>query len=609
MAALLFVLALFATFAAGLLAQVSTDSLPRFVVEPRDTTVQTGRTAQLECQVSSLADNQAVAWMKEATFQTSGRSLLTTDPEKLSRITVEDGQSKPDLNFNLFIHNVRPEDAGVYHCYVVEFRELERRWSRSKPAMLTVVDVLRPSVRCLRPTVRQLSDAASLDQPAPVGCTVLNNQPGMVVKLRNSHGVVLVESETNQAEPYNLRFQRGVAELRMERMTCLIEFRDETSQTGQATRSCSMGPFIELPPAGNRTRITVDLVSGSDAHLSCPANEGHRRGDAVPGTPSWKLEPQLPVSRYSLSHDGITIVISQVTSQDEGLVVSCKVPNPGGGYRVVDMEVRVRNSAVTRSRADHPGQQVHEAGGSRDRSAPKPVIGQAAWSVLRGRVSTGRLKPVPPSSNPGQTPDIHRAPAGDNPPRATLSLTVPTSRNPVQDPDKNGTSTSSAPTKDPSPSESTATPVTDPSSSTLSPLIIVALCEAGMSLVILVIAFAVLCQCCCRNQTKTKVRGDKDLTLASASFGKQSTTPTLINYKSTAGPGVPSPDLSQKKLPPLPTEPIYARPESVLGGKKLLRESDLPPTGSWVFSSVNSENGEAETNTREAGNEIYVTMV
>ncbi|XP_022094786.1 uncharacterized protein LOC110981491 [Acanthaster planci] len=606
MATLIFIIVLFAVSTVCLLAQDTPGSLPFFVMEPRDTTVQIGSTARLECQVSSLADNQAVAWMKEATFQTSGRSLLTADPDKPSRITVEGSKSDPNVHFNLFIHNVRPEDAGVYHCYVVEFWELnERRWSRSRPATLTVVDVLRPSVRCVQPTVRQLADATTQSQTAPIGCTVLNNKPGMTIKLQGFHGTVLFENKTDSTEPYNLRHRMDVAALRTGRVTCLIEFRDETSQSGEASRSCSMGPFIEIPPARNRTRITVHLVPGGDAHLTCPLNKGHRLHGALLAKPSWSLDPPLPVSRYSLSPDGIRIVLTRVTTQDEGLVVSCKVPSPGGGYRVVDMEVRVRSPEAGGSRPDVRGHQVHESGGSLDRVAPKPVIGQAAWSVLRGRVSSGRLKPAPPSMWPGPSPDtVYHAPSVGIPSKATLSPTVSVSKNTKQDAD-NGTSTHSPATN--SSSGGTVTPVTDPAPLTLSPLIIVVLCEAGMSLVILVIAFAVLCQCCCRNQTKAKVRGDKDLTLAGASFGKQSTTPTLLTYKSTSGS--PNPNLSHKKLPPTPPDPIYARPESLASGKTVLRESDLPPTGSWVFSSVNSENGEAETNARDSGNEIYVTMV
>lgn len=588
------IVCLLAGFFTCLVAQ-SGSSLPQFVVEPKDVTILSGRTARLECEVTALAENQAVAWMKETTFQTSGRSVLSTDPDKMSRITVEDSKSGDGLHFNLFIHNVRAEDAGVYHCYVVEFWELnQRRWLRSRPATLAVVDVLTPSVRCVQPTASQMALAARSGEQASFGCLVHNNHQRTRVELRSWNGTVLIEGATEATELYNLKHWMDVSEAEAGKLTCLIGFRDETRPGGHATRSCSMGPFILDHVVRNRTRRVVSLVSGTDGQLVCPVKQ---QEDA---TPAWTYNPESQPSRFTVSPDGIKITISQVTPQDDGLVFSCRVAE-----HVVEMEVRVKQpppegSGRNGSRSDGPGQRHHPAaaGGSRDRLAPKPVIGQLAWRTLRGRVSSGRLRP---SFKPVQVihPTSAKSPAHTLAP--TTSVTVPHSTT---------TPTPSITAKEDPVTNATATTDTEVKPFMMSPLIIVALCEAGMSLIILIIAFAVLCQCCCRNQTKATVRGDKDLTLATASFGKQSTVPTLLTYKSTTG--VTNAELPPKPLPEKkPPDVIYARPESLTDIKAILgTQADLKVPGSWVFSSVNSESGEDEPRKpKDTGNEIYVTMV
>ena len=450
------------------------------------------------------------------------------------------------------------------------------------------------------------AQAARQGEQASFGCLVHNNQQSTRVELRSWNGTVLIEGTAENTELYNLKHWMDVPELETGKLTCLIGFRDERSPGGHATRSCSMGPFIVEPIVKNRTRVVVNLVSNTDGHLVCPVQEEQGHSAAAPLRPTWVYNSELNPSRFTISSDGIKINISQVTPQDDGLVVSCRFAE-----YVVDLEIRVVEQLLSpgdsptdgnESRSDGPGQRHHDtAGGNRDRVAPKPVIGQMAWRALRGRVSSGRLRP---SFKPVQV--IHPTPGnsqGHTLAPTTVNVTLSSHINTT-------TPTPLITTKESAVTNATATTDTEVKPFVMSPLIIVALCEAGMSLIILIIAFAVLCQCCCRNQTKATVRGDKDLTLAAASFGKQSTIPTLLTYKSTSG--VINTELPPKPLPDKPPDDvIYARPESLTDIKTILgTKADLKVPGSWVFSSVNSESGEAEPKRgKETGHEIYVTMV
>ena len=82
---------------------------PKFVLQPRDTSVVHGETVTMYCSVSSQAGGQFV-WIKDGTVLTRGFTILASDSHRFSI-----GVAGPG-SYNLVIADSQATDSGSYRC-------------------------------------------------------------------------------------------------------------------------------------------------------------------------------------------------------------------------------------------------------------------------------------------------------------------------------------------------------------------------------------------------------------------------------------------------------------------------------------------------------------
>ena len=372
--------------------------LPTFLTEPNNVTVEEGRTAKLHCSVDFLKQNQVVAWMKEDSFQTSGRDILVDD--KIDRFSIQKDTYEDHLEFHLRIKNATYSDAGAYLCYIVEFGDLnQRRWRKSRPASITVIERwVRPKLKCFNPPDIDADGFVTTENSVAVGCSVREAEWSRSLELQQDGVSVLTDYAEENATITTLRKIRHRirptdGEIFEGTFTCAMYFsrRDGSVET----ETCTIGTLrVRRPPTSTPTPEPVYYADenslwvkpGDDAKLYCPqktqeSSDGRRL--------AWTIFPPLPPSRYIFKHHGSELSITNVSKNDSGLLVTCVIYSEKSGRKDLETTIRIGEKPPQQndSKGNKPPSSISSNGpsGNPGRKLVLPDMSNPDWKILQSK--------------------------------------------------------------------------------------------------------------------------------------------------------------------------------------------------------------------------------
>ena len=377
----------------------SDTGLPIFLTEPDNVTVEEGRTAKLHCSVNFLKQNQVVAWMKEDSFQTSGRDILVND--KFDRFSIQKDTYEDHLEFHLRIKNATYADAGAYLCYIVEFGDLnQRRWRKSRTASITVIERwVKPKLKCFNPPDIDADGFVTTENSVAVGCSVREAEWSRSLELQQDGVSVLTDYAEENATVTTLRKIRYRirpvdGEIFEGTFTCAMYYslRDGSVETD----TCTIGTLRvrRPPPTPTPTPEPVYyddenslwVKPGEHAILYCPqktqeSSDGRRL--------AWTIYPPLPPSRYIFKHHGSELSITNVSKSDSGLLVTCVIYSEKSGRKDLETTIRIGEKPPKRNdpKGNKPASSISSNGpnGNAGRKLVLPDMSNPDWKLLQSK--------------------------------------------------------------------------------------------------------------------------------------------------------------------------------------------------------------------------------
>ncbi|PIK56403.1 hypothetical protein BSL78_06647 [Apostichopus japonicus] len=286
----------------------------RFAIDPPDVTVNSGRTATLQCRVINRG-SFSVYWWSVAQSRYLSRDK-TFYPEAFNpRFTIVGNHH---LGFyNLRIANVNTQDAGQYHCVIIP---VPGKGTEFKPVNLMVRQLQSPHPQSPICTSHPRENV-KVGQVVTISCSSEGGvpPPHLTWFHHNRHAVVAGPSSSSVLT-YTFTVEGGHNG---------IEFTCSSSHpTFTQSRSCSIVPFRPPPEINIEPTLFRGFV-GSAVNFICISS----LGSITEFEYSWFFANHtvnLDNRRLKIAAEGRVLMISNLLFADNGVSVRCDARNSDG---------------------------------------------------------------------------------------------------------------------------------------------------------------------------------------------------------------------------------------------------------------------------------------
>ncbi|XP_022089818.1 uncharacterized protein LOC110978839 [Acanthaster planci] len=284
---------------------------PKFVLQPRDTSVIYGETVTLYCSVSGEEGAQFV-WIKDGSVITRGFSILTTDSHRFSIGVTGTG------SYNLVITDAQAGDSGSYRCVVTT-------GGTGLISNTANLQVWSPPVVEYPTCSGAGSNEVAVGETVTLSCDVEGGNPK--VQLFLNKGDVAVETrETTTGISYDWTVTESdeAAEF-----VCI-----GTHRFWAEPRTCRFGPFhlVHGPPSLNLVPAETTIQAGQSVSFLCSAESAPR------ASYTWLVGGEEvdsnggSTARMTVHEVGSSsiLLVRDVGNEDQSLQIMCVVSSATG---------------------------------------------------------------------------------------------------------------------------------------------------------------------------------------------------------------------------------------------------------------------------------------